>query len=571
MNLSFLKNIKFSFSLIVVILITLSLNNKANINNGWSKNKIIVHDTKIYYAYLPAFFIHNDFNFKYLKDVPFKRRPPAKKLDNGNRILKTTCGNAVMQTPAFLLAHAHSKIKGEKANGYSDTYDYYIAISAIIYALLAMLLLRKILANYFNDWVVGLVLISIVLASNIYFYIVYEPSMTHIHSFFLYAVILNATINWHKKPSFKYAIYLGLAGGLATLIRPTNLFIFAIPFFYGMYNKESFLQKFNLVKTNWKQLIALCLSVFIFPSLQIMYWYEQTGNFMHYSYGEEAFYFGNSHVFEGLFSFRNGFFTYAPLMLLSVLGLYSFSKKGKELILSFSVFFPIMIFVSFSWWCWWYAGSFGNRALSETVALMAIPLGFFYQFLFDKIKWSYIVLVPTILFCSYLLSHQAWQHSKGIHHYDSMTWEGYKAIFLKNEVPKNIHDLLNAPDYINAKKGNAEYTNWTEINKHHKFLGKELLLPDFEQNDSLTVTCEVLGALKARERKLSIVLEQDGSPKHYERVVLNYDYLKKIVSNKFDIKFSLSKLKNNKKINIYYWYTGETKVYVKPLVVKPSY
>ena len=565
-----MKNIKFSFSIIVIVIITLNLNIKANKHNGWSKNKTIVHDTKIYYAYLPAFFIYNDFNFEYVKSLPKKRRFPFRKLENGNKILKTTCGNAVMQTPAFLIAHAHSKIKGEKADGYSNTYDYYIAISAIIYALLAMLLLRKILANYFNDWVVGLVLISIVLASNIFFYIVYEPSMTHIHSFFLYAVILNATIKWHKKPSFKYAIYIGLAGGLATLIRPTNLFIFAIPFFYGIYNKESFLHKFNLVKANWRQLVVLCFSVFTFPSLQILYWYKQTGNLMHYSYGEEAFYFGNSHVFEGLFSFRNGFFTYAPLMLLSVLGLYSFSKKGKELVISFGVFFPIMIFVSFSWWCWWYAGSFGNRALSETVALMAIPLGFFYQFLYDKIKWSYLILIPLILFSSYLLSHQAWQHSKGIQHYDSMTWDGYKAIFLKNKAPKLYHDLLNAPDYINAKKGKEEYTGWEELNTTNRFLNTEFNI-NIAKNDSITVTCKVLGALKGREGKLSVVLSQKNNKKAYQRIVLNYNHLTKITTNKFDITFPLKNLKNKNNIEIYFWYTGLTKVFVKPIEAKMFY
>jgi hypothetical protein len=105
-----------------------------------------------------------------------------------------------------------------------------------------------------------------------------------------------------------------------------------------------------------------------------MYWKYITGELFFNSYVGEQFYFNNSHVLKGLFGFRKGWLIYTPIMLFSILGIYFLRNQLKHFFASISITLFIYIFVIFSWWCWWYGGSFGQRAMIDIYPLLAIPL-----------------------------------------------------------------------------------------------------------------------------------------------------------------------------------------------------
>ena len=46
----------------------------------------------------------------------------------------------------------------------------------------------------------------------------------------------------------------------------------------------------------------------------MLYWKHIMGTFFFYSYDQEGFFFGNSHVLDGLLSYRKGWFIYTPIM-----------------------------------------------------------------------------------------------------------------------------------------------------------------------------------------------------------------------------------------------------------------
>src|SRR6185436_10253555 len=106
---------------------------------------------------------------------------------------------------------------------------------------------------------------------------------------------------------------------------------------------------------------------------QLFYWKHQTGSWFFNSYLNEHFYFNNPHVFYGLFSFRKGWLVYTPIMFFALAGLYTLFKTMKEFFYPVLILFLLYIYVAFSWWCWWYGGSYGQRALIDIYPFLAVP------------------------------------------------------------------------------------------------------------------------------------------------------------------------------------------------------
>ncbi|MGB3076665.1 MAG: hypothetical protein WBB36_15155, partial [Chitinophagales bacterium] len=124
-------------------------------------------------------------------------------------------------------------------------------------------------------------------------------------------------------------------------------------------------------------------------------------------------------------------------------------------------FFPVILFtiiniyVVLSWWSWWYGGSYGLRAFIESYALLALPMGAFYQQMF-KVKWSkYALLLITLLLCT-ISQIQTFEYRHAIIHYDSMSKDAYWFAFLRIKLneseEKKLESLLVAPDMERFEK-----------------------------------------------------------------------------------------------------------------------
>lgn len=88
----------------------------------------------------------------------------------------------------------------------------------------------------------------------------------------------------------------------------------------------------------------------------------------------------------------------------------------------------------------------------EYYPVLAIFLGVLAEriLLWKKIKWAFALLA---LFFIMLTKRQMHQYHAGLMHWDSMTFDAYKAIFFNDKLPANYQELLKAPDYEAAKKG----------------------------------------------------------------------------------------------------------------------
>src|SRR5690606_14477207 len=153
--------------------------------------KPIAGDAQAYYAYLPALFIYNDLEYEFMESHAAKYYPEDGIKDfrfksNGRTVNKTFPGDEVMYTPYFLADHFSALIFGFEADGFSNIYQFWFDLGLWFYFLFGLIFLRKLLEKLqFSSKIALFSTILIGFGTNMFFYTVYDQSVTHIHNFFM--------------------------------------------------------------------------------------------------------------------------------------------------------------------------------------------------------------------------------------------------------------------------------------------------------------------------------------------------------------------------------------------------
>jgi hypothetical protein len=424
--------------------------------DSWGRNKVINHDVISYYAYLPAAFIFHDFNFHFIKDVApdYEVRVWYSTAQNGKPVLRMTMGLAVLWLPFFLPAHLLAHIIGASPLGYSWPYSFSIFLAALFYLLAGLVFLRKILLDYFPDWITALTLVVVVAATNLQYYVISEPGMSHVYNFALITGFFYFTLKWTQKPTIRKSITLGVLAGLIILVRPVNGLVLILPALAGIH---SFSDVKGRITGYWKHIAIASLSAFLLFVPQILYWKIQAGHFFFNSYMDSGrFYFLSPHITAGILGFRKGWLVYTPVMAFALAGFFVLHKKAKGLCSAILPFFILFVYFIFSWWCWWYGGSYGSRPMIDIYGILALPLAACLGFLFSR--KAIVMIISGLLLVVFLglNQYQMTQYRTSLLHWDSMTGEAYRAIFLKKDPPADYEKMLRKPDYEKALKGEKE-------------------------------------------------------------------------------------------------------------------
>ena len=222
---------------------------------------IISWDVFGYYLYLPAVFIHHDLgitNFQWVQDILNTYHPTigfyqAYPGPEGDFIMKYPMGLAIMYSPFYFLGQVMVQFTSYSHDGFTLPYQLSIAIGGLVYTVTGLWFLRKILLHFFTDGVAAFTLLIIVAGTNYFQLTAFDGAMPHNYLFTLFALIMWFTIQWHARPGWKYAIFLGLSCGLATLIRPTAIIIALVPLFWGIWGSNALHEKISLVKKRLPQ------------------------------------------------------------------------------------------------------------------------------------------------------------------------------------------------------------------------------------------------------------------------------------------------------------------------------
>jgi len=393
---------KIAFSLLFFFCIFLTFN-KHSKDKAKSYHGVIWADAAGYYVYNPMWFIYgnNASNFPDSIEVQigngFQLNPESNKV-----FTKYPSGVAILQIPFFLTSHILAEPLGYKADGFSRIYSFGLFFAGIFYCCLGLFFLSKFLSRYFSSTITIAAPLLFLAGTNLFYYTIDAPGMSHVYSFFLFSVIIYLSPIITTKASFKHYLVFFVCLFLAVLCRPTNILIGLFPFFYCVKNRNEIIERIKFILSQkFTLLFTFAIALFVLIP-QFIYWHNTTGHFLSYSYKNEGFDFLTSPKFlEIWFSTNNGLFTYSPLILLAVVGIVLMIKNKKLEGYFYGFFFLLISYIFASWWCWWYGCSFGSRSFIEYYVILMIPFCYLLQQSM-KNKVSRTVILVLIGFCCYL-------------------------------------------------------------------------------------------------------------------------------------------------------------------------
>ncbi|OFY98051.1 MAG: hypothetical protein A3K10_07695, partial [Bacteroidetes bacterium RIFCSPLOWO2_12_FULL_31_6] len=501
---------------------------------------------------LPAIFIYHDLQFDFIGNVKTHFRiPKTKKVFckeiNSHSIDKYYSGTALLLFPFFCTAHSLSLLGNYSADGYSELYQYAVTFAALIFLLIGCYFVLKILDFYSATQLESIVVLLItVFGTNLVYYAISEPSLSHVYSFCMIA----GFIFYIKKSIIstlpKYIIISSIILGIIILIRPVNVMVISvIPF---LTEKPDVFLKW-CKKIIQMPLILLLAGIIVFSiiSIQFILNFYQTGVFFVWAYQDEGFVFSNPQFFNVLFSYAKGLFIYTPIIFISLLSLIYVFKQSSFQLFGLMLFLFIITYVISSWWTWQYGMSFGHRIFIDFYFIVSVMLLFTIRLINNKI-WKEIFITIGILAIT-VNNIQAYQYRNYILLWMDMDKEKYWQVFLKTDKkykgifwdngPKNIdlkkeiclvNNFDNPPQLAKSiLKSNFAFSgnNVTYVSANHKYGAEYKILLDslFKKVGKDTIVIKAQAMVRAQNTKsnLIIALETLNSvkPLHWYSVNVN--------------------------------------------------
>ncbi len=479
------RNIRRTTILIIIGAFTLTFSGKINKVVKEEATCVCSYDGYGYYMYLTQLFQYRNLNFKQkeLQAVQDKYcngnyAYQLKEMDNGNSLDIYHMGQAYLELPAYAIGHVFAKTLGYSKDGFSKPYHIAFILNALLFILLGIYFLNKILKLFFSDQITSLLLLIIYFGTNFWVTAVHGYHLQHIYLFALVALLFYSLLKFKELKKNKHLIIAALALGLISSIRPTHVLLGILPL---LMLRNVYAGKLAY----WKSILLFPLAGLLFNLPQLIYWKLLGGSWFILNMHVEEVVIVDPHLFDFLFSYKKGWLLYSPVFLLLIPGFIHLYKQRKALFWAVLASTLLAIWIFASWECWWYAASFGSRAMVDLYPLLVLPLGFALVYLgksrigtFAMMIFVFLTLVLSIL--------QSEQFSIGYLHPDRMTKAHYWYIFGKLSMPDYQVNRLEIdrsnliwPEKIKAEQlnfGKIEQQSFCEVKNMRALAGTSTLL-----------------------------------------------------------------------------------------------
>lgn len=286
---------------------------------------------------------------------------------------KYSIGWALLSTPFYLLADgmvAAGRAAGIwqlSRDGYNEVYQIVLQLGQLGIGLAGLLLAWRCVSRWCGDpraafW--GVVLVF--MASPQLYYLAIKPSLSHSAAFSAIAFMAWASLDAEDQPGrWLPWFWAGVGWGLAVLLR-FQLAVFALLPFWVWLRLAGSEQGARLMLRS-----ALCWVAGSLPLLllQAYAWHVVYGHWLVFTYGEngEGFNWTQPEIIRVLFSPFHGLFYWHPLLAVGAIGLLGGMRRSGGMLLAALLGVGATVYINASWWCWWFASSFGSRAFDASV------------------------------------------------------------------------------------------------------------------------------------------------------------------------------------------------------------
>ncbi|MCB0519243.1 MAG: hypothetical protein H6577_15830 [Lewinellaceae bacterium] len=415
------KKVKHFFSVVTITLAVI----------GWGLNQADHHlygqfihsDAEGYYLYLPAVMVYSGFeNLPVLTKNHFLPYKDTQKI-----FTKYTYGVAVLQLPFYLGAHFANRLQGiNPSQYYTVANSVAVLVAGCFYGVLGLFFLFKTLVREVGGQVAPLLACTVLLlGTNLLFYMAREPGMSHVYSFFLVSLLLYLTPGLYAKADWRRFTELGLLAGFIILIRPTDGLVLLYPLLYGIRTQGGLVERLAFFSKHLPRLAVALLLLCLVWLPQLYYWHYLTGDWFYYSYTHEGFHrWKKPQIFYVLAGPLNGWLTFNPAMLFALTGMPFLVKGNRHNGAAILAVFLVSLYLFASWWMWWFGGAYGYRPFVDLLPLLAVPLCFVLQKIWELKAWPKLALLALLAFCCYfnlkLLMNFSWDWSS-----EFFDWKDY--------------------------------------------------------------------------------------------------------------------------------------------------
>ncbi|MEE8575494.1 MAG: hypothetical protein V3T30_08790, partial [Thermodesulfobacteriota bacterium] len=297
----------------------------------------------------------------------------------GYLVNKYSIGFPLLVAPFFIVTHLVMLLLktvgfNVSADGFSAPYQFMVCVGSIFYGYLGLVLSYKLCKKFFSRESSALAVTAIFFTSNIFYYFMREPFMSHLASFFAVTLFIYSWYELRREGRYGLYFLFGLSAGLMILVRQQNIAFLLIPaadlFIGGLASKGRSVEQFTA-----RNVGAVLVGFIPIILMQMMVWKVLFGSFFTYSYGAEPFmYAASPKILQTLFSSRHGLISWNPVILFSFIGLILYIKKKNRMAIYFLIAFLLQLYINSSWHMWWLGYAFGGRGFINCTAIFIVGL-----------------------------------------------------------------------------------------------------------------------------------------------------------------------------------------------------
>jgi uncharacterized membrane protein YbaN (DUF454 family) len=333
------------------------------------------------------FYRTNPEGLRAFKETFMDRREPR----TGRPINFAPVGSAVAWSPFYVGAHAlvrNSILKGP-ADGFSPAYTGAVAYGSALLAIFGFLLTWRALTRYLGV-TEGLALLGVLavwFGTPALYYMTVAPAFAHAPSIFAVSLLFFLWLRAREKDGVFDWVLLGLAAGLAALIREQGaLFLIAPGLDLG----------FRLIKGEVRKAVERGTAVLGAAGLvftpQLLAYHALNGTYGPTQLVQRKMDFGSPHFLDVLIDPGHGLLPWTPLLIVAFFGLGRATLRlGLPGVLVGTALIA-QIYINGSVLSWHQAGAFGSRRFVDSTFLLVVGFAFGLMAFTPRIQKLMVVL-----------------------------------------------------------------------------------------------------------------------------------------------------------------------------------
>ena len=294
-------------------------------------------------------------------------------------------GPAILWAPFLIPAHAAVLVSDKLGaaippDGFSWPYVDAMAFGTALYGFLALWISFRLARKYLPEKWALLAALGIWFGSSLPVYMYFNPSWSHAHSAFVVALFLWYWDRTRGARTWTQWAILGAIGGLMMDVYYVNALVLLVPLFEVLprYWKDMRAARGGPVARLFFQNLlftAVILAAFLptILSKKIIY-----GGYLSFGYGD-LWHWNSPALLRVCFSSDHGLFSWTPLLLLAVVGLFFLLRRDRELAASLLLLFAIYVYTIGCYQDWAGISSFGNRFFVSLTPVFILGLAAFFD------------------------------------------------------------------------------------------------------------------------------------------------------------------------------------------------